>query len=67
MGMDAVQPATGWVAPPLPGMAGETAAPLEQRFEAEAMPHLNDLFRTALRTTGDRGVAEDVVQEVYRG
>src|ERR1051326_6486201 len=31
----------------------------------EAMPHLNDLFRTALRMTGDRGHAEDVVQEVY--
>jgi len=37
----------------------------EERFEAEAMPHLNDLFRTALRMTGERGMAEDVLQEVY--
>ena len=29
------------------------------------MPHLNDLFRTALRMTGERGHAEDVIQEVY--
>ena len=29
------------------------------------MPHLNDIFRTALRMTGDRGQAEDVIQEVY--
>src|SRR5215471_491769 len=35
------------------------------RFETEAMPHLNDLFRTALRLTGERGSAEDVLQEVY--
>ncbi len=38
---------------------------LEARFEAEAMPHLNDLFRTATRLTGERGQAEDVLQEVY--
>jgi RNA polymerase sigma-70 factor, ECF subfamily len=38
---------------------------LEERFEVEAMPHLNDLFRTALRVTGERGHAEDVIQEVY--
>ena len=29
------------------------------------MPHLNDLFRTALRMTGERGQAEDILQEVY--
>ena len=29
------------------------------------MPHLNDIFRTALRVTGDRSAAEDVIQEVY--
>jgi RNA polymerase sigma-70 factor (ECF subfamily) len=38
---------------------------IEERFELEAMPHLNDLFRTALRMTGERGYAEDVIQEVY--
>jgi len=37
----------------------------EERFESEAMPHLNDLFRTALRLVGERGSAEDVIQEVY--
>jgi RNA polymerase sigma-70 factor (ECF subfamily) len=34
-------------------------------FEKEAMPHLNDLYRTAARILGDRSRAEDVVQEVY--
>lgn len=29
------------------------------------MPHLGDLFRTALRMTGERAQAEDVIQEVY--
>jgi RNA polymerase sigma-70 factor (ECF subfamily) len=38
---------------------------IEERFEVEAMPHLNDLSRTALRMTGERGHAEDVLQEVY--
>ncbi len=36
-----------------------------EEFEAAALPHLPDLFRTAARLTGDRGRAEDVVQEVY--
>src|SRR5690242_19875613 len=36
-----------------------------ERFQTEAMPHLNDLFRTATHTLGDRAQAEDVVQEVY--
>ncbi len=35
------------------------------RFEYEAMPHLNDLLRTACRMVGDRQRAEDVVQEVF--
>lgn len=29
------------------------------------MPHLGDLFRTALRMTGERSQAEDVIQDVY--
>jgi RNA polymerase sigma-70 factor (ECF subfamily) len=36
-----------------------------ERFEAEAMPHLNDIFRTAARLVGERARTEDVVQEVY--
>jgi len=34
-------------------------------FELAAMPHLNDLFRTALRVIGNRNEAEDLVQETY--
>lgn len=36
-----------------------------QQFEAEAMPHLNDLFRTAMRLVRDRTRAEDLVQETF--
>ena len=39
-------------------------ATLDQ-FEAEAMPHLNDLHRTAQRILRDPSRAEDVVQEVF--
>lgn len=39
--------------------------PTVQEFEGAALPHLNDLFRTAVRVVGDRTQAEDVVQEVY--
>ena len=59
---------TGWAAEGPPRFAG---APLragqsaEERFDTEALPHLNDLFRTAIRLTGERGQAEDVMQEVY--
>jgi RNA polymerase sigma-70 factor, ECF subfamily len=34
-------------------------------FDAEAMQHVKDVFRTALRMTGDRTRAEDAVQETY--
>lgn len=37
----------------------------ENEFEAAAMPHLNDLFRTAARVVGNRTEAEDLVQETY--
>ncbi len=37
-----------------------------ERFAAEAMPHVNDIFRTAVRMlAGDRVHAEDAAQEVY--
>lgn len=34
-------------------------------FEAEAMQHINDLYRTALRLTRSRIDADDLVQETY--
>ncbi len=34
-------------------------------FEHTALPHLNELFRTAARLLGDSAKAEDVVQETY--
>lgn len=34
-------------------------------FEAAALPHLNDLYRTAARLVASRSLAEDLVQETY--
>lgn len=34
-------------------------------FESAALPHLNSLFRTAVRLAANRVEAEDLVQEVY--
>ncbi len=36
-----------------------------EAFEAEALPHFDDLYRTAVRVIGDRAEAEDLVQEAY--
>ena len=36
-----------------------------ETFEAEAMSHLNDIYRTAVRLTRDRTEAEDLVQETF--
>jgi RNA polymerase sigma-70 factor (ECF subfamily) len=36
-----------------------------RQFEAVALPHLNDLFRTAVRVVESGAEAEDVVQETY--
>ena len=48
------------------GSTTTTAARAQtEQFELEAMPHLNDIFRTAVRILGDRSRAEDVAQEVY--
>ncbi len=34
-------------------------------FEGAALPHLNELFRTAARLVGNRTEAEDLLQETY--
>ena len=34
-------------------------------FEAVALPHLNDLYRTAVHLVRDRTEAHDLVQEAY--
>jgi RNA polymerase sigma-70 factor (ECF subfamily) len=39
--------------------------PRADEFERAALPHLNALYRAALRLVGDRAKAEDVVQETY--
>ena len=54
-----------WGAGEARGLAAMQSLTSSERFEAEAMPHLNDLFRSATRMVGDRGRAEDVVQEVF--
>jgi len=43
----------------------ESREQTKKAFEAEALPHSRDLYRVALRLTGDPAKAEDVVQEVY--
>ena len=37
----------------------------KEEFESAALPHLNDLYRTAARVIGNRSEAEDLVQEAY--
>jgi RNA polymerase sigma-70 factor (ECF subfamily) len=39
--------------------------PRTDEFETAALPHLNELYRTAARLLGDGAKAEDVVQETY--
>jgi RNA polymerase sigma-70 factor, ECF subfamily len=39
--------------------------PRTDEFEAAAIPHLNDLYRTAARLLGGGTGADDVVQDVY--
>src|SRR6266851_5969780 len=50
---------------PMRPSADSAGVSATDRFDAEAMPHLNDIFRTATRLLGDRARAEDVAQEVY--
>ena len=44
---------------------GAVKLPAAERFEIDAMPHLNDIFRSATRMLGQRERAEDVAQEVF--
>jgi len=46
-------------------MVAETRGVGMEGFEAEALPHFDDLYRTAVRVIGDRAEAEDLVQEAY--
>ncbi len=48
-------------------MADGKAVELKKRksFETEALPHMDALFRTALRMTKNESDAEDLVQETY--
>ena len=39
--------------------------PRTDEFEAAAMPHMNDIYRTAARVLGNDSGADDVVQDVY--
>jgi RNA polymerase sigma-70 factor (ECF subfamily) len=48
-----------------PGRFASVEISVADRFEAEAMPHMNDIFRTASRMVGERSRAEDVAQEVF--
>ena len=43
----------------------ETDEQLMAEFEEEALPHRNDLYRTAIRLLQDQGKASDAVQETY--
>jgi len=48
------------------GQTGSARAQIrEDEFAAQALPHMDDLFRIALRMTGERARAEDAVQETF--
>jgi RNA polymerase sigma-70 factor (ECF subfamily) len=55
----------GVLAGPAPPFPAAAAADPREDFEAEALPHLNDLYRAALRLLRDHGKAGDAVQETY--
>jgi RNA polymerase sigma-70 factor (ECF subfamily) len=63
--MAALEAITGWMGGERNMADASRETHLAARFEREAMPHLNDIFRTARRMAGDRGRAEDIAQEVF--
>ncbi len=56
-----------WRSPKTPNLVLPYSRPMppETSFEETALPFLTDLFRTAVRSLGDRSAAEDCVQETY--
>jgi RNA polymerase sigma-70 factor (ECF subfamily) len=66
--MRIAQTMEGWMAKPVAAAGRDKwlrAQVRESEFEAQALPHMDDLFRIALRMTGDRTRAEDAVQEAF--
>jgi RNA polymerase sigma-70 factor (ECF subfamily) len=58
--------ATGFLDIPMTDRFVQPAVPAADVFAAEAMPHVDDIFRTAVRMlAGDQARAEDATQEVY--
>ena len=49
----------------VPETESHDAGQLAAAFEREALPHLDDLFRTAVRLLLDQSKAHDAVQETY--
>ncbi|MDR2453109.1 MAG: sigma-70 family RNA polymerase sigma factor [Bifidobacteriaceae bacterium] len=62
--MEDKQAATGQLAPAAKG-APDNRAPVVDRFEAEAMQYLDQLYAAAMRITRNPTDAEDLVQETY--
>lgn len=50
---------------PPPGVVAASEARDRARFEEEALTHAEQLYRIAVRLTGGRQVAEDLVQDTY--
>ena len=44
---------------------GQSTAQSTAAFESESLPHMNDLYRAAVRMLQDQGKASDAVQETY--